>query len=158
MIKLRTALLVALLPGCGLWTAFAERQAITKAEFSFKSAAVTRVDLPFIGPDPRADLDVTLLVKNPNSIAAALDRLDYQVYVSGQQIGAGSLAKDFRVEAGATRDLVLPVSIRYEGLAQPVLDAILRREVALTLKGTSHLATPVGSLDFPVEVSGKTAF
>jgi LEA14-like dessication related protein len=146
------------LGGCGLVTAVAERQALTRAEFSFKTAEFTHLGVPVIDADPRAELNVTLGVKNPNPIAAALDRVDYEVVVQETVVGRGALSRDFRVEAGKSRDLVLPVTVRYAGLAAPVLDALLERRIAVAIRGTSHLTTPIGTLAFPLEVRGGTAF
>lgn len=143
------------LPGCGLASAVIERQAISRAEFSFVRADVQRADLPFLDPAARADLRVVLGVRNPNPVAAVLDRLDYQVLVADHVVSEGALAEEFRVGAGGRAELVLPVAIRYQGVARPVLETIERRELALAIRGVSHLATPLGTLDFPLEVGGR---
>jgi len=145
--------------GCDILTMFLERQAITKAEFAFNRAEFSRIDIPFITPDARVEFKVVLDVKNPNSMAAVLDKFDYEARLQEQAVGSGSLPEDFRVEAGGKKEMVLPVAVRYESLARPVLDAlqgaIQAKEIAVGVKGTSHLTTPVGTLDFPMQVGGR---
>ncbi|MBM3275843.1 MAG: LEA type 2 family protein [Candidatus Sericytochromatia bacterium] len=156
MIKVWPAFLVMLLAGCDLVGAIASRQAITRAEFSFKTAEITNLDVPLLVQNPGADLKVTLGVKNPNPIAL-LDKLDYQVTLQGQPVATGFLGEEFKVEPGASRDLILPISVKYSALPDPIVDALLKREVAVAIKGASHLSTPFGTLDFPMEVGGRTA-
>lgn len=148
------------LSGCGLLSALVERQAIAKAEFSFKRAEFSRMDIPFVTPDARVEFKVILGVKNPNPVAAVLDRLDYEIRLQDSPVGAGQMTDDFRVAAGGTEELVLPVSVKYDSLARPALEtlqaALEAREIGLGVWGTSHLATPIGTLDFPVQVSGRS--
>jgi LEA14-like dessication related protein len=158
MIKFWPAFLVLLIAGCDLLGAIAARQAITKAEFSFKTAEITNLDVPLLVQNPGADLKITLGVKNPNPISALLDKLDYQVMLQGQSVATGELSDEFKVEPGASRDLVLPISLKYASLPDPIVDALLKREVSVGIKGASHLSTPLGTLDFPMEVGGRTAF
>lgn len=148
------------LSGCELLTAFIERQAITKAEFAFNRAEFTRMDIPFITPDAKVEFKVVLGVKNPNLVAAVIDKLDYQMQLQDQTVGTGAMTDDFRVDAGGNKELVLPFAVSYSSLAQPVLDAlnaaIQAKEIGVGVKGMSHLSTPIGTLDFPVEVGGRS--
>lgn len=151
--------LVPLVAGCdGLMGFIAERQAITKAEFSFDRVELQSLDIPLLTPDPKAHLRVVLKVANPNAITARLDRLDYTIFLEGTQVGAGTMTDDFSVEAGASRELVLPLAIPYQGLPEPALKAIQARRAAMTLKGTSQIDTPLGRLNYPVETSYTANF
>ncbi len=162
MKRLALAAALALVPtlaACdGLMGFIAERQAITKAEFAFDRVELQSLDIPLITPDPKANLKVVLKVTNPNAITARLDRLDYTFFLEGTQVGEGAMTDDFSVEAGSSRELVLPLSIPYQGLPQPALTAIQNRRAAMTLKGTSQIATPLGRLSYPVETSYTATF
>lgn len=150
------AVSATLLPGCELLTGFVERQAISKAEFSFNRAEFSRVDIPFITPNAKIEFKVVLGVKNPNPVAAVLDKFDYQLLLQDQTVSTGAMGTDFRVAAGSNQEMVLPFSITYDSLTRPILDAIQAREVAVGVKGVSHLSTPIGTLDFPMQVGGRS--
>lgn len=159
LIPLMLALAVPVLAaGCDAANFLAERQAITRASFEFGRAELKGADVPFVSPDAGADLDIVLKVTNPNPITARLDRLDYQVFLEGGQVGTGSMTQDFAVAAGASKELVLPVHIPYQGLPEAGLQAIQARRAAMRVAGTSHLSTPLGALSYPVEVSHTTTF
>lgn len=151
--------LIPLVAGCeGLMGFIAERQAITKAEFSFARVELESLDLPLLNPDPRANLRVVLAVNNPNTITARLDRLDYTVFLEGSEVGDGSMTEDFAVEAGKSRELVLPLSIPYQGLSEPALKALMAKRATMMLKGKSQISTPFGNLSYPVETSYTASF
>lgn len=147
----------AMLAGCGANNFVAERQAIAQTEFTLAQVLLDRVDMPFFGENPGAQMRLALDVKNPNPITARLDRMDYQVFMEGQHVGDGALAQEFAVEAGQTGRLELPVFVPYRSFpdATRVFQA---RKAHLTLKGVSHVATILGAIDFPVEVSREVTF
>lgn len=162
MKRLATALVLAMTPvlaGCdGLMDFIAQRQAISQAEFAFERVELQSLDIPYLQPDAKAHMRVILQVKNPNNLTARLDRLDYKFFLEGSQVGEGAMTDDFAVEAGATRELVLPLSIPYQGLPDPVIKAIQARRAAMTLKGQSHIDTPLGRISYPVETSKTMEF
>lgn len=150
--------LALFLSGCDLAGALIERQAITRAEFDFNRANFIHADIPLLVPNAKTDLEIVLEVKNPNPVTARLDRLTYQILLAGSPVGIGALSQDFTVAAGATQELVVPVSIPYAGLESSVVEALLKRRIELGFKGTSHLATPIGDLKFPVEITKTIRF
>lgn len=162
MHRLALAVSLTLIPALcacdGLMTLIAERQAITKAEFAFERVELKSLDLPLLSPDPKATLNVVLKVTNPNGITARLDRLDYTLFLEGAQVGEGAMTDDFAVEPRSSRELVLPVSIPYEGLPAPAWSAIQNGRAAMTLKGASQINTPLGRLSYPVEASYTADF
>lgn len=155
---LAAAAITSTLSGCGLTDFVAQHAAIAQAHFSLDHVDLVHADIPFAAPDGKADLRVYLKVMNPNPIAAKLDQLDYTVSLEGSQVGIGSTASDFSVDAGATKLLPLSVSIPYQGLATPVLQALLARNATVEVRGTSHLRTPFGRLDTPIDVSQSSRF
>jgi LEA14-like dessication related protein len=154
-----TLTLIPVLVGCdGLMGFIAERQAISKAEFAFERIELQSLDIPYLTPNAQAHMRVVLKVSNPNPITARLDRLDYTFFLEGAQVGEGAMTDDFAVDAGATRELVLPLSIPYQGLPDPALKAIQARRAAMTLKGHSQIDTPLGRLSYPAEASKTLEF
>lgn len=164
MRPLRLALVAALalpaaLAGCtGLPDFIAERQAITKAEFSFERVELQHMDIPVVTPNAKADMRVILKVKNPNAVTARLDRLNYEVYLEGYQVGTSAMTEDFSVPAGASKELPLQVAVPYAGLPEPALQAILARRAQIRVKGVSHVSTPLGRIDYPVDLQHTTTF
>lgn len=150
--------LPTVLAGCDAVGFLAERQAIARAQFAFERAELVGADVPFLSPEAGADLNIVLAVTNPNPITARLDRLDYDVFLEGAKVGAGTMAQDFAVAAGARKELAIPVHIPYQGLPDAALKAIQARRAALRVAGTSHLSTPLGAISYPVEVSHTTSF
>lgn len=146
------------LSGCGLTDFVAQHAAIAQAHFSLDHVDLAHADVPFATPDGKADLLVYLKVVNPNAMTAKLDQLDTTVSLEGSQIGVGKTANDFSVDAGATKVLPLGVSISYQGLASPVLQALLARKATVEVQGTSHLSTPFGRIDTPIDVSQSSRF
>lgn len=153
-----TLALSGALGGCDAAGFLAERQAIARAQFAFERAELVGADVPFVSPEAGADLNIVLSVTNPNPLTARLDRLDYDVFLEGAKVGAGSMAQDFAVSAGAKKELSIPVHIPYLGLPDAALKALQARRAALRLAGTSHLSTPFGAIAYPVEVSHTTSF
>ncbi|MFN3431514.1 MAG: LEA type 2 family protein [Candidatus Sericytochromatia bacterium] len=152
------ALPMAVLPGCGANSFVAERQAIAQARFEVDHVVLRRADVPWVSPEAGADVEVVLKVTNPNAVTAKLDRLDYTLLVEGQPVGSGATTSDFQVPANGTALLALPVSIRYQGLPSVVLDALQQRAANITVRGVSHLATPLGRLDYPLEINHRATF
>lgn len=150
--------LPGVLGGCGVAGFLAERQAIAQAKFEFARAELVGADVPFLNPSAGADLNVVLKVTNPNPITARLDRLDYDLFVEGAKVGAGSMTQDFVVSANASKELTIPVHVPYQGLPEAALKALQARRAALRIAGTSHLSTPLGAIAYPVEVSHTTTF
>lgn len=153
ILALGTALaLGGALSGCGLLDAVMARAALAKAAFSLERVSVLRADLPF-GQDPKADLQVVLGVSNPNNIRVQLDRLDYELFLEGTRVGTGATTSDFSVAPGAKSELPLTVSVPYAGLPQAVLSALVNRKAEVGFNGTSHIATPLMTLDYPVSLT-----
>jgi LEA14-like dessication related protein len=146
-----------MLSACGTGSYIAERQAIAKTTFELASVALQSADLP-IGANPGAHLKVALNVTNPNSVTARLDKLDYQIFMDGTHVGTGALDQEFSVASGQTGVLELPVFVPYLNLPTTAAQALQTRKAMVTLKGVSHLATPFGAIDFPVEVGREVTF
>lgn len=146
------------LQGCGFMEAIAQRQAITRTEFNFDAVQFVGADLPLVTPDAGTRLNLIFNVRNPNPVTATLDKLDYTVFLEGGQVATGTMPETFNVPAGETKQLVLPIKVPYTGLSAPVLAALNKRQATFQLKGISHLATPLGTLDFPVEATKTTSF
>ena len=142
-------LLVAV--GCQAGDQLAQRAAMANVSYAYDKVEVARIDVPLLTADPRAELRLTLTVRNP--IAATLDPLSYDVFIEGTKVGTGKTAETFTVPAGATSPLVLPISVPYANLPGAALQAVLNRRILLGVKGTSHVTTPVGTIDVPLEIN-----
>lgn len=150
--------LAVMVSGCALADMFNQRAAFSQVGFSYDRAELVSTDIPLITPDAKAHLQVTLNVTNPNTIAATLDSLDYDVYLEGTKVGSGVIRDTFSVPAGESKKLVVPISVPYAGLPNAVMQAIMNRRLLMTLKGTGHIDTPIGKFDYPVELTQTFAF
>lgn len=156
--RLAVLALVGLVSGCQLIDMINQRAAFTRVGFSYDRADLVSADIPLVTPDAKAHMKVTLNVNNPNTIAATLDSLDYDVFIEGTKVGSGVVSEDFSVPAGETKKLEMPISVPYTGLPTAALQAILNRRMLMTLKGTGHIDTPLGKFDYPIELSQTFTF
>lgn len=101
-----------------------------------------------------ADLTLSVKLTNPNSVTATLDRANFTIFLENQTLGEGSVTTTVEIPPGGSRTLDIPFGLNYS-------DAIMSAWVYLTQEtttwravGTAHVATPLGTLDIPFNLSG----
>jgi hypothetical protein len=135
-----------------------ERLAVTQLQYGLDGVALQRADLPILSSNPSADLLVTLKATNPNTVAAALDRLTFDLLFDGIKVGTGALAQKLSVPAGGSQSVGVLVTVPYAGLPTAALNALTTRRANVTLRGTSAISTPLGDIPVPIELSQTVTF
>lgn len=146
MLLLVLALATPSVAGCSLYQAYVQRQAIQQAQFSFKSATLMGVDLS------GANLMITLELANPTDVPIVLDRLDYTLYVNDQRAVSGYTTEQVRVPPRDVRPLSFATHLRYADVGHQLRTILQRGVVSYRLAGVGHFDTPVGTIDYPIEL------
>lgn len=145
---LALALAVPALPGCSLFQAYAQREAIRQAQFHLKSVSLDGIDL--MG----ANVTVTLELENPTDIEIALDRIDYVLFINDLRAFSGSTTEALHVPVHDARPLAIHATLRFRD-ASAELRGLFMRGARFTyrLEGTGHFDTPFGAIDYPIQVA-----
>ena len=147
------------LTGCSdLLSKVTQGIAVTQLQFAFDKVELKRVDIPLITPNASADLLVTLKATNPNPVAAALDRISFDVLMDGNQVGTGLLNNGLSVGPNTSGSFGVLVTIPYSGLPGAAMSAIQNRKALVTLRGTSAVSTPLGNIAVPISLSQNVTF
>lgn len=144
---LALALSAPALPGCWASQAYTQRKAIEQAKFSLRNVQLLGLDL--VG----ANLLVTVQLENPSETDMVLDRIDYTLYVNDLRAFEGDVKEKTTVPAGQSRPLPIRVSLAYADIGTQIRGLIATGQVKTWgLKGTAHFDTPIGTLDYPIDV------
>lgn len=162
MRKLLIACLITLpatLSGCnGLFNTIAQGLAVSQLTFGFDKVELQKADIPFITPNAKADLLITLTANNPNPVKASLDQIGFDLLMDGTKVGVGSLNNGLSVEPKGTAPFSVLVSIPYAGLPTAAMTALQNRKTQMTLRGMSNISTPIGNIAVPLELSKSVTF
>jgi hypothetical protein len=104
---------------------------------------------------PSMDFDLTIGVDNPNSVALNLDRFDFNLFVNDRQVGNGSSFDRIIVPAHSVGNVRLRTHLTYDNLRtiyREVVDAVQGNRARYALRGNAEYDTPIGRLNFPVNV------
>ena len=138
------------LPGCSLFQAYAQRKAIEQAKFSLRNVQLLGLDL--MG----ANLLVTIQLENPTTTDIVLDRLDYVLYVNDLKAFDGQVRDRLTVPAGQTRPLPIQLALAYADIGTQLRGLLAAGQVtSWKLKGAAHFDTPVGTIDYPIELERR---
>jgi LEA14-like dessication related protein len=139
----RCALLGLLVCGCATLGGLVEKPKVTLRTVEVTRASFDGVSANFV-----------FNVENPNPISVDLARLDYQVTLDGHALTGGRGDKPLSVPRNGTGTMVLPVSVRYVELGSAIGSMMTKQTLPYEIKATLGFATPIGTVDIPVESSG----
>lgn len=150
--KMLLALVVATtlpaLPGCSLYQAYAQREAIRQAQFHLKSVSLDGLDLT------GANVTITLELENPTDTEIALDRIDYTLFVNDLRALSGSTTQPLHVPVHDARPLPIHATLRFRDVSAELRDLFVRgARFTYRLEGTGHFDTPFGPIDYPIQVA-----
>ena len=143
------AILAALptLPGCSVYQAYAQRQAIQQAKFSFKSVTLEGVDLA------GANLLIVLELENPTDTPLVLDRLDYTLFINDQRAVSGFSDTKATVPPRDVRPIRFRTHVRYADVGAQLRGFLAQKTMPqVRLEGVGHFDTPFGTIDYPVRL------
>ena len=104
--------------------------------------------------------DVKMIAKvkiyNPNDDKVILDRMDYKIFSDKTLLAEGNHREKVEIASGASRTVSLSINSKLKNLGTGILNAITGGgETLYTLKGTAHIDSVIGTLDFPFETQKK---
>jgi LEA14-like dessication related protein len=137
---LRHILLPLVLAGCATFH---------RPELHYETARLTEVTLD------TATLETVWLVDNPNGIDLKLARADCRVFVEDRPVATGAPPPGFVMPAHGKSELVFPAKVKLREVL-PTAQAVAGKDFArYRVEGTAGIDTPVGVLDFPLNISGE---
>jgi LEA14-like dessication related protein len=151
----KTALIIFLLftfyfSGCSLFysTFFDEPEII-----GYKNIRVSKIG--FSG----AELKVTVLVKNKNSIDAKILRCDYELFVNDTYIGKGNSVEKQILNARDTSEIIMPLTIKTSDLLPGALsifkDIIKGEQMLYRIEGEVLGEAKGVELELPISIEKK---
>lgn len=131
-----------LLTGCESLT----KSFLKDPEITVLSVNVTDITLSEIS------LNVNMNVKNPNSIPLRLDRVTYQLNISGDTVTEGTMTEGIQVPASGENTLRLPLKFKFSSVAG-ILQGLLQNSFTkeYELKGSAQ----VGIFSIPFSKRGE---
>jgi LEA14-like dessication related protein len=127
-----------------------QRKAIKDCKFGLQSVAVEGVSLDNIR------LKISVLVANPNDIKVIVDRFDYLVYDSGDNLlGKGEHSEKLEIEPYQKGFLNFSLAVSNQELGKALLGSALTGGMDITVKGVAHVETWIGTFDIPFEETKK---
>ena len=149
---LALATIVPTLPGCSLYQAYAQREAIRQAQFHLRSVSLDGVDLT------GANITITLDLENPTDTEIALDRIDYVLFVNDLRAISGSTPQGLHVPVHDSRPLPIHATLRFRDVSAEVRNLLARgARFTYRFEGMGHFDTPFGAIDYPIQVAPVVA-
>ncbi len=121
-----------------------ERLAVRNLKLKFKSVQVASLD--FQGVTLKLHWDAY----NPNPVDAVLDGFDVDIFANGTKIGHARTTSAIRVPAHSSREIVLPLRLRWRTMSKTVQDGIRRKKLSFRGVGFAVMNTPLGKVRFKV--------
>jgi LEA14-like dessication related protein len=104
------------------------------------------------------NVDLIFSVSNPNVLGAQLDGYSVNFQVDGLTLLDGTIDQRIDLSGGATTELVLPVTVRWEEIAGKIGDwtsGQVPDDVPWSAKGSVGAMTTLGRFDLPFDISGR---
>ncbi len=98
-------------------------------------------------------LDVTIDISNPNKVDAVLDKLDYTLFVAGENVISGTTNQRIKVLAGKSKDFLTTIGINYQSVSSAIIKAIKEGNPSYQIKGRAYIDTPIGSINYPITIT-----
>ncbi|MBW3670862.1 MAG: LEA type 2 family protein [Acidobacteria bacterium] len=125
-------------------------------EYSLRSITTTpRIAIPL--RESTIDFDFLLEIRNPNGVALTLDQIDLDVFLNNRQVTNTVSSHQVKVPANGIGDARLSTSVDYESirsLFNEIVRAVERGETDYELRGRAWFQTPLGRMNFPINVRG----
>jgi hypothetical protein len=155
MIKRNTALLaigatICILLGYWIFLGLMQRPSLKDVEFEL-SVTKNVVDATHV------NLQVTIIMNNPNTVDVTLDHIDYQfdgrdvTVLQYTDLGDYTIKQTFNLTAGGRDRVSAVIGISFDSPAKEFWTAILMGYVKWRIKGNAYFNTPQGPLDVQFE-------
>ncbi len=127
----------------------AQRKALADCDFSLNGVALKNMD--FTG----FTVELRLNAKNPNTVDAVLDRLDYTLFMEGMEVARGTVSEKQTIPAKGHGIIRTSLTVKYSTvpkLREVVLPALNKRKSRVKVLGTVHFDTPIGTISQDIQL------
>lgn len=140
-----SSLLIALLLiSCG--EKIRERRAFQDCKFGLDDVHIKQLGFDNI----KVNLDI--IVANPNSQRAVLDRLEFKIYGNDEHFADGVHEEMTEIPAYEKAFVYLSVSAKNKSVGKTLLSSMLSDSLTIRLEGTAYMDTFIGEIEYPVEM------
>jgi LEA14-like dessication related protein len=103
-----------------------------------------KVNLKHVYPKDSTMTGTTLVfvldVENPNNKDLKVESVAYKVFISGKELGHGSIDKQIVVPAKKSAELSVPLPVKYQDILNNLGDILLAREVPYKIEGNAKIS------------------
>lgn len=99
---------------------------------------------------------VHLKLENKNDFALALNKLDYEIWLTDVSIGSAEVTDSTKVEKSGISKMKIPISFRPKDFGSALWDMIRGRGTGYSIKGNIDVDTPFGPMKLPISKEGGT--
>ncbi len=127
-----------------------QRDALKNIQYSLNGVQVESINLS------SATLNLSLLLTNPNSNPATLDRTDFTVFINNISLGSGQNLQKVTIPAGASQDVQILFTVLYKGAAITAWSYLTTRNAEWRLVGTAYFDTLLGTVSVPYNITSTS--
>ncbi len=99
------------------------------------------------------DLQLNLLLNNPNSFSFNVGEMDYSIALAGQNVAEGSRVNVTTISAKSKTNIQLPLSINVSGLGSSLISVLRGESVKCSIESQTALESPFGELTLPINMT-----
>lgn len=103
------------------------------------------------------DLSLAIKMKNPNTFAFDIGKLNYAVQLAGQPVASGLSQNLAAIPRKGAGEITLPIRLDFSGVAASLRSALSGGAIDCSLAGAADLNTPFGPLNLPLETTQKVS-
>src|ERR1051325_8714176 len=114
-----------------------------------------RVDIALPLSASSIDFDFTLGVDNPNSVGLKLSGVDFDLFLTGNQLLRSNTTQNVSIPARGFGEVNLRSRVDYQAIRniwREMADVIQGNRAKYELRGNAYYDTPIGRMTFPVTV------
>ncbi|KAI0510692.1 hypothetical protein KFK09_011301 [Dendrobium nobile] len=97
-----------------------------------------------------------LKLENKNDFDLALNKLDYEIWLSEMSIGSAELNDSTKFEKNGISKMQIPIAFRPKDFGSALWDMIRGRGTGYSIKGNIDVDTPFGAMKLPISKEGGT--
>lgn len=97
-----------------------------------------------------------LKLENKNDFDLGLNSLDYDVWLSDENIGGAEITKPAKIEKNGISYIDVPITFRPKDFGSALWDMIRGRGTGYSMKGHIDAETPFGNMKLPISKEGGT--
>ncbi|XP_028548864.1 uncharacterized protein LOC110098281 isoform X1 [Dendrobium catenatum] len=97
-----------------------------------------------------------LKLENKNDFDLALNKLDYEIWLSEMSIGSAELNDSTKFEKNGISKMQIPIAFRPKDFGSALWDMIRGRGTGYSIKGNIDVDTPFGAMKLPITKEGGT--